>query len=116
MFPIELLLNRAGREARFPLLDEEVALALHRMPIQMKVDPTKPLGIGDKQILRIIAREFLQLKVASQRAKRAIQFGSRIAKLSNVRDFGSNRQANKANAGTVGIFAADQNKINNVKS
>ena len=29
------------------------------------------------------------------------EFGSRIAKLSNVRDFGSNRQANAMNAGTV---------------
>ncbi|GFH18230.1 uncharacterized protein HaLaN_14996 [Haematococcus lacustris] len=34
---------------------------------------------------------------------RAIQFGSEIGKLSNVREFGSNRAANKQSAGYVSI-------------
>ena len=33
--------------------------------------------------------------------KRAIQFGTRIGKLANRRDFGSNRAANARNAGSV---------------
>lgn len=37
---------------------------------------------------------------AAKREKRAIQFGTRIAQASNRRDFGSNRKANKVNAGS----------------
>ncbi len=92
-----------GREARFPFLDEEVAMALHAMPIRVKVDPTKPQGEGDKQVLRAVARDLLGLSEAAGRTKRAIQFGSRIAKLSNVRDFGSSRAANAASAGSVAL-------------
>ena len=94
-------ISNQGRESRFPFLDEDVAIALRKMPIQIKVDPTKPPGVGDKQVLRVIAKRFLDLNLAAQRTKRAIQFGSRIAKLSNVRDFGSNRAANKTSAGSV---------------
>lgn len=43
----------------------------------------------------------LGLRRAAARVKRAIQFGSRLSKQANVRDFGSNRAANIAKAGTV---------------
>ena len=43
----------------------------------------------------------LGLEEAAKLPKRAIQFGSRIAKMSNVREFGSNRKANLASAGEV---------------
>jgi hypothetical protein len=59
-------------------------------------------GIGDKQILRQILAH-LGLPRAAAREKRAIQFGSRIGKLSNQREFGSNRAANKQNAGSVAL-------------
>ena len=91
-----------GREARFPFLDESVALALRTMPLPVKCDPGRQPGEGDKRVLRVLARRCLPgLENASRRTKRAIQFGSRIAKLSNKRDFGSNRAANTASAGTV---------------
>lgn len=54
------------------------------------------------QVLREALRQ-LGLGTAAARAKRAIQFGSRIGKLSNRRDFGSNRAANKRNAGSVSL-------------
>lgn len=57
-------------------------------------------GTGDKRLLRCMLR-MLGLPRAAGREKRAIQFGSRIGKLSNERDFGSQRAANKQNAGTV---------------
>ncbi len=43
----------------------------------------------------------LGLERASKRVKRAIQFGSRLSKQANVRDFGSNRAANMAKAGAL---------------
>lgn len=51
-------------------------------------------------LLRAAARE-LGLPGAGARVKRAIQFGSALAKLSNVAEFGSNRRANAASAGSV---------------
>ena len=59
-------------------------------------------GTGDKRILRAALQQ-LGLPQAARRVKRAIQFGSRIGKLSNVREFGSNRAANLAAAGTVDL-------------
>ena len=57
-------------------------------------------GVGDKQVLREGLR-ILGLPRAAARVKRAIQFGSRIGKKANQRDFGSNRKANLASAGSV---------------
>ena len=57
-------------------------------------------GTGDKQVLRECLR-ILGLPRAAERVKRAIQFGSRIGKKANLRDFGSNRRANKVSAGSV---------------
>ena len=55
-------------------------------------------GIGDKRLLRAALRD-LGLPRAAARVKRAIQFGSRLGKLSNVQHFGSNRGANARHAG-----------------
>lgn len=60
--------------------------------------------MGDKHVLRA-ALAALGLPQAAARVKRAIQFGSRIGKASNVREFGSNRKANKRNAGSVSLEA-----------
>lgn len=57
-------------------------------------------GVGDKRILRELLAS-LGLSEAAGREKRAIQFGSRIGQLSNKRDFGSGRQANKKQAGSL---------------
>ena len=51
-------------------------------------------GQGDKKLLRLYASEVLGLSHASSFEKRAIQFGTRIAKQTNVATFGSNRKAN----------------------
>lgn len=59
-------------------------------------------GIGDKQVLREMLRS-LGLPRAAGRVKRAIQFGTRIGKKANQRDFGSNRKANLSNAGSVSL-------------
>ncbi|GLI65455.1 hypothetical protein VaNZ11_008836 [Volvox africanus] len=91
-----------GREARHPFLDEEVMQVLLRARLDSIVDLRLPAGQGDKHVLRS-ALALLGLPRAAARVKRAIQFGSRIGKASNTRDFGSNRQANLRNAGCVAL-------------
>ncbi len=49
-------------------------------------------GMGEKMLLRKVAKE-LGLEKSSTFKKKAIQFGTRLAKLSNIKSFGSNRKA-----------------------
>ncbi|XP_022149042.1 asparagine synthetase domain-containing protein 1 isoform X2 [Momordica charantia] len=91
-----------GKEARFPFLDEDVINTLLSFPLWEVTDLEKPVGTGDKKILREVAK-LLGLHEAGALAKRAIQFGSRIARESNRKNFGSNRAANQASAGSVKI-------------
>ncbi|KAF1318456.1 Vacuolar protein sorting-associated protein 33a, partial [Globisporangium splendens] len=81
-----------GKEARFPFLDESVVTYLSGLPIECICDLAQERGQGDKLVLRMAARQ-LGLQNCTGLAKRAIQFGTRIAKHSNVVSFGSNRQA-----------------------
>ncbi|KAM5326409.1 asparagine synthetase domain-containing protein 1 isoform 2-T2 [Glossophaga mutica] len=69
-----------GKEARFPFLDENVVSFLNSLPIWEKADLTLPRGIGEKLILRLAAME-LGLTASALLPKRAMQFGSRIAKM-----------------------------------
>ncbi|KAK7368331.1 hypothetical protein VNO80_10356 [Phaseolus coccineus] len=91
-----------GKEARFPFLDEDVIRLLLSIPLWEVANLDQPIGIGDKKILREVAK-LLGLYEAAVLPKRAIQFGSRIARESNRKNFGSNRAANQASAGSVRI-------------
>jgi asparagine synthetase B (glutamine-hydrolysing) len=90
-----------GREARHPFLDERVILqALQYHPLCALTDLRMELGVGDKLVLREILRK-LGLRDVAGRVKRAIQFGTRLAKVTNAAQFGGTRQANAKNAGSV---------------
>ncbi|KAK9788308.1 hypothetical protein WJX73_010668 [Symbiochloris irregularis] len=89
-----------GREARHPFLDEALLQLLLSLPLPLIADLTLAPGVGDKLVLRNLLR-LLGLPRAAARVKRAIQFGTRLGKLANRRDFGSNRAANISHAGSV---------------
>lgn len=76
-----------GKETRYPFLYYPLWAYLRSLPVSCITE-----GNGEKQLLRKIALDF-GLEVSSKFKKRAIQFGTRLAKLSNVKCFGSNRKA-----------------------
>ena len=87
------LISDHGRESRSPYLDEGVISFIRSLPLPLITDPRMVHGIGDKRILRTVGR-LLGLRGAACLVKRAIHFGTRIAKASNVYAFGSNARAN----------------------
>ncbi|GMI44473.1 hypothetical protein TrCOL_g4356 [Triparma columacea] len=71
-----------GKEGRYPFLDEGVVEHLKIMrqkDVTEVCDFTLPQGIGDKLVLRKLAKE-LGLVGIDNMVKRAVQFGSRAAK------------------------------------
>lgn len=88
------------REARHPFLDEGVVAAALAAPLCHLADLGLPPGQGDKRVLRACLRR-LGLPRAAARAKRAIQFGSRLAAKANAASFGGTRRANLLSAGSV---------------
>ena len=54
------------------------------LPAHVKMDPRLPLGTGDKMLLRLATRK-LGLIIASNRKKRAMQFGSHSARMDGER-------------------------------
>lgn len=87
----------SGREAWFPYLDEGVVRLLQSLPVTSLCDLDRPPGEGDKAIVRQVAAT-LGLTNTSSLVKRAIQFGTKIAKLTNIACHGSNR---KGKGGTL---------------
>lgn len=85
-------ISNHGKEARFPFLDDDVVNFLSSLDVTELCDMTKPQGIGDKMILRLVAKK-IGVTACSGLVKRAIQFGSRIAKCSDVDRFGSSSKA-----------------------
>ncbi|EUC66886.1 asparagine synthase domain protein, putative [Rhizoctonia solani AG-3 Rhs1AP] len=81
------VISANGRESRYPFLSLVLVSYLAQLPVQIKVDPRLMLqkegsgaGMGDKTLLRLAA-ERLGLVLASRRTKRAMQFGSRSARM-----------------------------------
>ena len=69
-----------GKEVRHPYLDEAVVDLLSSYAACLKTHPAGGRDVGDKVLLRQVAWR-LGLRNTARQPKRAIQFGSRIAKL-----------------------------------
>lgn len=89
------VLTVCGKEARFPFLDTNLLQFMRdKCPTSRLCDWQDFRGKGDKRMLRLLAEKELGLRISCGFEKRAIQFGTRIAKQTNVLKFGSNRKAN----------------------
>ncbi|KNC84255.1 hypothetical protein SARC_03526 [Sphaeroforma arctica JP610] len=73
------IISDHGREARFPFLDEQLVSYLAKLPIWIKTDPRFPRGQGEKILLRMALKQ-LGMDVSATEPKRAIQFGTRVAR------------------------------------
>lgn len=63
---------------------------LNSLPVWKKADLSLPRGVGDKLLLRLLGRR-LGLAEAAVLPKRAMQFGSRIAKMEDGREKASDK-------------------------
>ncbi|XP_032423823.1 asparagine synthetase domain-containing protein 1 [Xiphophorus hellerii] len=79
-----------GKEARFPYLDEGVVSFLSSLPVWLKADLSLPRGVGEKLLLRSAAQR-LGLGRSAVLPKRAMQFGSRVAKMEDRREKASDK-------------------------
>ena len=82
-------------ELRFPYLDKDLMNYLSKIEdMKQIVDFSKPRGVGEKYLLRKVAKDILKFNLSHQFEKRAIQFGTKIAHHTNVNKYGSNNKAN----------------------
>ena len=95
------------RQPRLVALDRNYVLVRGSWDCELKTQLWTVAGQGDKIILRS-ALQSLGLSRAAAREKRAIQFGTKLAKLYNVRDYGSNRSAAARHAGTAKLGSTEQ--------
>jgi len=97
------IISDHGKESRTPFVDERVIEFALKENLENLVNLDLPIGIGDKIIVRHCLRS-LGLVRASEMHKRALQFGSRLAKAANKDAFGSNSAANRQHGGRARII------------
>jgi len=77
------VISSNAKETRYPFLDLSFVDFIATIPAYLKMDPTMDVnGVGDKRLLREAARS-LGLVEAASRKKRAMQFGSRSARMTD---------------------------------
>lgn len=74
------ILSSHGREGRYPFLSSNVVNLIASLPVRIKCELGLEQGVGDKILLRQLARR-AGLESVSAEKKRAMQFGARSAKM-----------------------------------
>lgn len=80
-----------GRETRLPYLDERFVRYVNSLPLEAKIDLRRRRGLGEKLILRMALRKLGFDSSLYRLPKRAMQFGTRIAKAENRKEKGGDR-------------------------
>ncbi|RNA31282.1 asparagine synthetase domain-containing 1 [Brachionus plicatilis] len=80
------ILSDHGKESRLPFLDEDVVSFLNELKVVEKCNMKLERGHGEKFLLRKLALDKFGLQFSSRLQKRAIQFGSRVAKIENLKE------------------------------
>ena len=74
------IISSHGKEARHPFLSLSIVNFLASLPVFTKMNLRLDAGVGDKMLLRLAARKLGMIK-ASERKKRAMQFGTHSARM-----------------------------------
>lgn len=90
------ILSDRGRLCALPFLSRSFVSFVNSIPLDIICDLSRPQGVGDKLLLRVAAKK-LGLAHASTLAKKAIQFGSRVAKLFKL-EGGTSKQSRSCGA------------------
>lgn len=83
-----------GIEMRFPFFDIELINLLSFYDVLDSCDFSLQRGVGEKRVLRQLLYNKFGCKISWNFEKRAIQFGTSLAKETNKDKYGSNRKAN----------------------
>ena len=81
------VISDSGREYRMPFLDLDFISAISKIPISKRCNLKLDRGVGEKSLLRELAKSKGLMSISGLE-KRAIQFGSRIAKMANGKQKG----------------------------
>lgn len=86
------IISTNGKEARFPFLASSIIDLSLKTDLDLLTDFKLPKGVGDKIIIRKVAKN-LGLDSAENLQKKAVQFGTGIAKMTNIQKYGSHKKA-----------------------
>lgn len=82
------VLSHLSKEVRYPFLDEDVMRYLSTLEVWKKCDPRFEKGVGDKILARLLAKWYCGFGSVAVEMKRAVQFGSRTAKMEDSKQKG----------------------------
>lgn len=84
------IISSHARDARYPFLDLAFVDYVSSLPMWTKCNLALTAGVGDKLLIRLAAKH-CGLNQTSARVKRAMQFGTKSAKLNDARVKGGHR-------------------------
>lgn len=83
------VVSSLGKDARAPFLDDVFVEWVNSLPLEIKADFSMKRGMGEKRLIREALKVLGVPEALYSAPKRAMQFGTRIAKLENRKEKGS---------------------------